>query len=401
MGKSLKIAGVIVLLAIVFGAALYLDRAPEKNVPAPSTQAAIREEMQQRLPETTQATAAAETEAPAVTEAPAATEAFVEATVPETSEETTLPAETEPQQNRFLLSFVGDCTFGTNPANYYAEMGFVKTIGDDLEYPFRNVISYFEEDDATFINLEGPLTDKGNPVQKNYVFRGPESFVDILTLNSIEFATLANNHIDDYGKTGHDRTVAVLENAKIPFVERDSSSVFTLENGLTVGVYGTTYFGFDLKDMKKEIKSMQDQGVQLIIVAAHWGTEGGYKHIADQTKVGRAAIDAGAHIVWGSHPHVLQPIEEYNGGVIYYSLGNFSFGGNGAPRDFDSAIVQQEILLNTDGSVSLGERTIVPVSISSDEKINNFQPTPYEEGTRAYERVHEKLTGTYQGKNLT
>lgn len=398
MGKSLKIASVVLLMGIIFGAALYLDRKPEENLRAPSTQAAIREEMLQRNPETTQTTAATETTAPAEMTAPAEVTEATEAADPT---ETTAPAETEPQKNSFVLSFVGDCTFGTNPANYYAEMGFVKTIGDDFAYPFRNVISYFEQDDATFINLEGPLTDKGNAVQKNYVFRGPEKFIDILTTNSIEFATLANNHIDDYGKTGRDKTTALLKNANIPYVERDSSTVFTMDGGLTVGVYGTTYFGFDLKDMKKEIQSMKDQGVQLIIVAAHWGTEGGYKHIADQTKVGRAAIDAGAHIVWGSHPHVLQPIEEYKDGVIYYSLGNFSFGGNGAPRDFDSAIVQQEIVLNSDGSVSLGERTIVPVSISSVEKVNNFQPTPYEEGTRAYERVLEKLSGTYQGPNLT
>lgn len=371
-----------VLLVGVLGMAVFMDRMQEKYTVEPVTQEAIREEMMQKEP------------VPATTAAPAETE---EPEVPPT--ETAAP--TEPQKKTFRLTFVGDCTFGAIPSNYYAGVGFIKTVGDDFAYPFRNVISYFEEDDASFINLEGPLTDKGNPVANTNVFRGPEAFIDILTTNSIEFAGLANNHINDYGQTGYDSTVSLLRNAGIPYVERDSSAVFTLDGGLKVGVYGTTYFGLDQKDMQQEIQAMKDQGAQLIIVAAHWGLEGSYKPTTDQTKFGHAAIDAGAHIVWGAHPNVLQPIEEYNGGVIYYSLGNFSYGGNGAPRDMDSVLLQQEVILEAGGSVTLGGRTVVPVSISSDVQINNFQPTPYEEGTRPYERVLEKLSGTYEGRNLS
>jgi len=396
MGKGVKIAAILLLLAIVFGGALYLDRVSGKTEQAYTTQADIREEMLQKYPAATEATVPAVPTETTVPELPAETTEPVQ-----TEPVQTQPVQTEPQEARFWLSFVGDCTFGSNPTNYYADVGFVKLVGDDFAYPFRNVYSYFEQDDATFINLEGPLTDEGNPAQKTHAFRGPEKFGEIMTVNSIDFATLANNHTSDYGVTGYNNTLSVLQNAQIPYVERDTSCVFTLDSGLKVGVYGTTYFGFDLKDMQQEIQTMKDQGAQLIVVAAHWGFEGSYKQSAEQTKVGHAAIDAGAHIVWGSHPHVLQPIEEYNGGIIYYSLGNFSFGGNGAPRDLDSAIVQQEVILNADGSTALGECKIIPVSISSDEQVNNFQPTPYEAGTRAYERVHEKLNGTYKGSNLT
>ena len=111
------------------------------------------------------------------------------------------------------------------------------------------------------------------------------------------------------------------------------------------------------------------------------------------------AIDSGADIVWGHHPHVLQPMESYNGGLIMYSLGNFVFGGNSAPKDYDTAIVQQEVILDVDGTVKLGEVTITPCSVSS-SRPNNYQPTPYEAGSKEYNRVLSKLDGSYTGGNL-
>ena len=158
------------------------------------------------------------------------------------AEETTLPTETEPAEERFFLTFVGDCTFGANPSNYYAGVGFLKTVGEDYGYPFRNVMQYFENDEATFANLEGPLTDSGNPMQKKHTFRGPTDYVRILTENSVEAVSIANNHTHDYGQTGYASTVKALEEAGVPFVDRDSSCVFTTENGLKIGLYGAVYY---------------------------------------------------------------------------------------------------------------------------------------------------------------
>ena len=140
--------------------------------------------------------------------------------------------------------------------------------------------------------------------------------------------------------------------------------------------------------------------MDLVVFAPHWGVEGTYRPTEEQKQVGHAAIDAGADIVFGSHPHVLQPIEEYGGGILFYSLGNFSFGGNGAPRDYDTALVQQEIIRDGEGNVRLGQLTVVPASVSSVTGRNNFQPTPYEPGTEAYNRVLSKLDGTFSGGNL-
>lgn len=334
---------------------------------------------------------------------PTAVETTVpETTVPVTEVLSTVPdtVPTEPPAERFLLTFVGDCTLGANPSNTYAGVGFVKTIGEDYRYPFRNVIEWFENDECTFLNLEGPLTDVGNPMQKKHAFRGPTAYISILTENSVEAVSIANNHTMDYGQKGYESTVATLEGAGIPFVERDNTCIVTTENGLKIGLYGAVYYVLDEEAIVAGITALKEQNCDLIIFAPHWGVEGTYQPTAQQTRLGHAAIDAGADIVWGSHPHVLQPIEAYNGGMIYYSMGNFSFGGNGYPRDYDSALLQQEILREADGTVSLGEVTIVPCNVSSVPDRNNYQPTPYESGTDGYSRVLQKLDGSWTGANL-
>lgn len=336
---------------------------------------------------------AAETAATVIS-APAA-ETTAPATVPPETEPPQTE-QTEPEEERFLLTFVGDCTLGSNPFNYFADVGFIKTVGEDYAYPFRNVLTYFENDEYTMVNLEGALCDSGNPVPKRHNFRGPTAYGSILTENSVEFVTIANNHSMDYGQKGYDATVETLEQAGIPYVERDASTTVTTENGLTIGFYGMVYYKLDEEDMRAEIAALKEQGVDLIVVAPHWGTEGNYRPTPEQVGVGHAAIDAGADIVWGSHPHVLQPIEEYNGGVICYSLGNFCFGGNSSPDDFDTALIQQEIIRRSDGSVELGERKVVPACVSSIPGRNNYQPTPYAPESEEYGRVLSKLDGTWK-----
>ncbi len=298
---------------------------------------------------------------------------------------------TEPEPERFLLTFAGDCTLGSNPHNYYAGYGFIKTAGENWDYPFANVISWFENDDVTLVNLEGTFCDSGSPVPKAHNFRGPTNYVNFLTENSVEAVTLANNHTRDYGLKGYASTITTLETAGIPYVEEQNTLILTTDSGLTIGIYGMVYTNLDVEHMVSQITALKEQGAELLIVAPHWGAEGYYKPNNVQVDAGHAAIDAGAHIVYGSHPHVLQPIEEYNGGIIYYSLGNFSFGGNIYPDDYDTALLQQEVIREPDGTVRLGELTVIPACISSVGDHNNFQPTPYPENSEGYARVLKKL----------
>ena len=341
------------------------------------------------------------TEAIEVTEAPteATTEAPTEPPTEAPTEEATEPTETEPEEQRYTLTFVGDCTLGSSPSGFSSSLHFIQTIGDDYDFPFRLVADYFKNDDFTMINLESVLADSGSGADKTFVFRGPTAYTNILTGSSVEAVTLANNHTMDFGKAGYTSTKEALEGAGVAYVEQDKTLLYTTESGLVIGVYAAC-FNINEADMRADIRKLREQGAEIVIAALHWGQEGKYRPNSSQEKFAHLAIDAGADIVYGHHPHVLQKIEQYKDGIIFYSLGNFSFGGNTAPRDRDSAIVRQEILRDENGKAVLGELTIIPVSISSIPTYNNYQPIPYEEGTKEYDRVMSKLDGTFDGPDL-
>ena len=322
---------------------------------------------------------------------PETTEPPTEETTAETTEETTEPT-TEPQPESFLLTFAGDCTVGA-PFDHFGYGGaYILTVGEDYGYPFRGVMEWFGSDDASFVNLEGPLCEDGERAKKKHVFRGPPQFVNVLTEGSVEAVSLANNHVNDFKQAGYDSTRNLLTEAGIPYVEKDSSMVFTTESGLTVGLYAATYEHWDREAILAGVSLLaEDPAVDVVIFAAHWGIENTYHELKDQKELAHAVIDAGADIVWGTHPHVLQPIELYGDGVIFYSLGNFTFGGNAYPNDYDTALVQQEVIREPDGTVHLGTLTVVPCSVSSVSQKNDFQPTPYPADSRGYARVLEKL----------
>ena len=412
MRKFLLIAVTLALAIAVFCVARHLDTTPQDHGYE------TRPPMQLEGYEPTLAEPGAPTLEPEQTEAWAEETETLSETAGETADETlpgetgeiadaqTEPVETEPVETvppytgpggeTYVLTFAGDCTLGCSLNHAYNGYGFIKTVGEDYDYPFVNVKTFFENDDYTFVNLEGPLCVGGNPAVKEHVFRGDPAYVAMLTGSGVEFASLSNNHSMDYGNTGYAETKENLTNAGIAYVERDSSVIVTTESGLTIGIYGAVYYLLDEEVITKEIATLRRQGVDLVIFAPHWGSENSYVTTEEQVKLAHAAIDAGADIVYGTHPHVLQPIEEYNGGVIFYSLGNFSFGGNIYPKDYDTALLQQQIIRNADGTVSLGELTIIPANISALSDRNNYQPTLYEEGSEGYERVMQKLSGTFR-----
>ena len=313
-----------------------------------------------------------------------------EATTEPVISEEEVTSEQEVLNQEFTLTFVGDCTLGTMPKWMSHSLCFNRLIGDNYDFPFQNVRHYFETDDCTFINLESVLAESGTPENKTFTFMGPTAYVNILTGSSVEFANLSNNHTYDFGEAGYTSTKHTLDSNNVAYVEMNNYALYTTESGLKIGVYGV-YFELDENDMLADITELKNAGAEIIVAAAHWGIESDYVQNSTQTNIAYQLIDAGVDIVWGHHPHVLQPIEEYNDGVIFYSLGNFSFGGNHNPVDRDTAVIQQKIIRDENGEVSLGELIVIPCSVSSESAYNNFQPTPYEEGSEGYQRVLSKL----------
>lgn len=372
MNRRIIIILIVILEALLLGALIYgsirmhreKSAADETTVPPVSTTEPFD----------------SETTAPVTTTA-ATTEATTE---PETT------TEPEPQEIYDTLSFAGDCTLGNFKDDYGSEYSFMGVVGDDYDYPFAQVQQWFSTDDFTLVNFEGTLTDSRAATEKTFNFHAPPAYAAILTAGSVECVSLSNNHTYDYGQTGYDDTVTALTEEGIAFAETNGTCLYTTESGLIIGVYANK-FSFSLEDMQTAIASLRESGAEIVICSFHWGIEKEYSPNGDQIYVAHAAIDAGADIVFGHHPHVLQPIEEYNGGIIFYSLGNFSFGGNRCPSDMDSAVVQQEVVRSVDGTVSLGKLTIIPVSISGQSGLNDYQPTPMEVGSEGYERVLSKL----------
>lgn len=333
---------------------------------------------------------------PAVTPSPAPPPA--EETPVPTPEATPKPTP-ESQPEYFTLNFIGDCTLASVPYYQGSPSGYDTVVGSNYAYPFAKTLDYFKYDDLTFANLECCLTDSNAAVAKTFTFKASEDYVNIMTEGSVEFVTLANNHILDYGEEGVADTMAALDKAGISYAGRDEYTVIELPRGLRVGVYAVS-FGTTAQ-IKAGIEALKALDVDFIIAALHWGDEGSYSVNNDQISQGHAAIDAGADFVYGSHPHTLQPVEEYNGHYIYYSMGNWTFGGNTNPRDKDTFILRMTLEKSPDGTVTISGREHIPCACSGDPNGNNYQPVPYEEGSAEYERVLSKLDGSFSGQNLS
>ena len=307
------------------------------------------------------------------------------------------------------LSVVGDCTLGTDETfdydtslnAYYANYG--------ADYFLQNVRSIFSADDLTIANFEGTLTDSDEREDKTFAFKAPASYASILSGSSVEAVNTANNHSHDYGDQGFDDTLAALDDAGIVHFGYDETAVMDIK-GIKVGMVGI-YELYDHLDREQQLKDniakVQADGAQLIVVIFHWGNETETVPDSNQTTLGRMAIDLGADLVCGHHPHVLQGIETYKGKNIVYSLGNFCFGGNSSPSDMDTMIYQQTFTIDADGVKNDNVTNIIPCSISSAayDGYNNYQPTPAEgdEATRILEKINERSSwiSTAEGTTFT
>lgn len=302
--------------------------------------------------------------------------------------------DTEGEPAEILLSFTGDCILGTD--EYFAWDTGLPAYYDlyGPEYFLKNVRSIFEEDDLTIVNMEGTLTKETTRVDKQFAFKGDPDYVKILSSSSVEAANVANNHSHDYGEKSFQDTVQTLEENGIKSFGYDDVAVLEVK-GIRVGMFGIYELDDHLKripQVKRDIAKLKDQNADIIVAVFHWSNELVTVPDENQVTLAHLAIDEGADVVVGHHPHVVQGIDEYKGKIIAYSLGNFCFGGNTHPTEMDTFIFQQKFILDGKRNITNSEYKVIPCRVSSETTYNNYQPTPLmgEEAKETMDKIEER-----------
>jgi len=243
-------------------------------------------------------------------------------------------AESIKENSEIKLLFLGDIMMAR-----YVERK-IKILNKEFVYPFENIVNYLKSFDYIIANLEGPISDKGVKIGSKYSFRMNPEIVKTLNKVNINIVNLANNHIFDYGKVAFEDTLKNLEKNNIKYFGNSYDPLIIEKEGVKIGFLGFSDFLKHLevkenkigitvaKDDLSEIIRKAKEKVDILIVSFHWGEE--YKKIPNekQRKLAKIAIDSGADLVIGHHPHVIQNIEKYKDKFIFYSLGNFIFDQN-------------------------------------------------------------------------
>jgi poly-gamma-glutamate capsule biosynthesis protein CapA/YwtB (metallophosphatase superfamily) len=245
----------------------------------------------------------------------------------------------ESHETTVRFTAVGDIMLSRNVAGTIAK-------ANDPLLPFRKMESYLSSADFNFGNLESPISGRNdfNP-SGSLVFNAPTSYTQGLMDYKFKIINLANNHALDQGENGLSYTRKFLESLGITHIgtggtldEAWQGKTITI-NGVSIGFIGASYSSVndggkatndfvarieDLNRLKQSVTALKTQS-DFVVVTMHAGTE--YTHTPNQGQIdfARAAIDAGADMVIGAHPHWVQTIEQYNGKYIFYSLGNFIF----------------------------------------------------------------------------
>jgi len=287
--------------------------------------------------------------------------------------------------NFVTLFFVGDIMLDRG-----VELEIKKNGNSDFKFPFLKISKDLKEADILFGNLEGPISDKGQKVGSIYSFRMNPKSIEGLLFAGFDILSVANNHMFDYSRVAMEDTFSRLEKAGIDYVgggfnETEAYAPKIMEvNGstgspqvkiafLAFANLGSPYWeaqgersGMALLDkdkLEKSIKNAKNQA-DLIVVSMHFGDEYKASPTPEQKELARLAVDSGANLVIGHHPHVIQPVEKYQEGYIAYSLGNFIFDQNFSKETMEGLILKVFV---ENGKI----KEVVPVEFEINQ---NFQP---------------------------
>ena len=285
----------------------------------------------------------------------------------------------EKEPPSFVLMFVGDIMLDRGVR------GMVYKKGEgDYSFPFLKIQPYFQEADLLFGNLESMISDKGTDIGGLYSFRAEPEAVQGLIYAGFDIVSVANNHVFDYGRQAMEDTFLRLEKAGISYAgggfteEQAYSPVIKELEDIKIAFLAYTNLaspywtaqgersGISLLEeerMKEDIEKAAKQA-DLVVVSFHYGQEYQPEPDSFQVSVSRAAIEAGADLIIGHHPHVIQPLEEYQQGHIAYSLGNFVFDQAFSAETMEGLILKVVV---KEGKIS----EVIPVRIKMNQY---FQP---------------------------
>ncbi len=308
----------------------------------------------------------------------------------------------KPQIDVIEITTAGDCTLGTDSNFGYKnefDWYFKEKVKENYSYYFEKVKYLFDNDDYSYVNLEGTLTTYNKKTKKKYNFKGNPKYVNILKEGSIEGVNIANNHSNDYGDIGYSDTQKYLKEAEIDYFGHDNVLIKEIK-GKKIAFVGYTGVGLWIdkdQEMVKTIKKLKEE-VDIVIANFHWGIEYSHAMTDVQRKRAHLAIDSGADIVIGSHPHCLQGMELYKDKYIIYSLGNFVFGGNSNPKSIGRECIIVKMYFNfVDGEYQGVKIKVIPCNISSTKSRNNYQPIVVDEKTKkAYINIMNKYSKNYK-----
>ena len=288
----------------------------------------------------------------------------------------------DPDKESVTISFVGDCSIGDSIQYRLAASSYHNTIAQKgYAWPFSLVSQYLKSDDLTVANLEGVFTLRGQHKSKRYNLVADPGHVQVLLAGGIDMVNTANNHSMDFYEAGYRDSLATLEEAGVAHfgsLSLKENSSFDIQavkevKGIRIGFIGYSYpQPADAANLAARIDELRDAlDCHLVVVSLHWGRETFMTPDVWQTRLAKNLIDAGADVIYGHHPHVVQPIQFYQGKPIFYSTGNFTFGTM-SHVDPSSGIFQLRYGLQG-GEPALEELRVVPCQTQRSPDFRPFQ----------------------------
>lgn len=284
------------------------------------------------------------------------------------------------------LTFAGDCTLGSEEIAKRNTDSFESCVKQNgYDYFFANYYDLFSKDDCTVVNCECVFSDSSDweVTSKSFRFRAAEDYVNIFKAGSVEAVSLANNHTMDYSEQGLNNTKRVLDEAGIGWAWDECVWVFK-KDGIGIGFAAIDYGIYQRSNylVRDKLLQLRESGeINAAVLLVHQGNEYSPVHIPEQDLYAEYFIEnAEVDLVITSHPHVLQGIRILNNRTVFYSLGNFIFGGhnkvskgNGTDSLYTMA-VQAKFYFTDEGEYKGQQITIYPGYDSGKDPVNNYQP---------------------------